>query len=58
MKPQLFWMLSLVILLQGLTIRNLKNEVDNHWDKTLDNATELRELRKDLDQTIYALGSE
>lgn len=57
MRPYHFWLLFVVILLQGLTIRKLKNELDGYCNKTLDNAVQIVELRKDLDQTIYAIGT-
>lgn len=58
MKPYLFWVLFVVILLQGVVIRRLQNTINDHWNKTLDNTVQLLEVRKDLDQTIYAIGTE
>lgn len=58
MKPYLFWVLFVILLLQQITIKRLENKIDNRWNKTLENTSNILEVRKDLDATIYAIGTE
>ena len=58
MKPYLFWVLFVIMILQQMTIRHLQNTLESHWSETLDNKVQILELRKDLDATIYAIGTE
>jgi hypothetical protein len=58
MKPYMFWVLFAVIVAQQFQLNHFNELNSKRWEDTLKNSVSILELRKDLDQTIYAVGSD